>query len=127
MIAVSNPRFRALLDPLLQVGLLSPTAFVVVAGSLSSKHAAGPPDAHQPRRPNLIHQLPPPSRPQSVGCAAPRVVTRHASHHRLVQAQIRDKPFELGVLLFQLAKPVGFAALRVISDGINPAYFLRQV
>src|SRR3546814_12371827 len=66
-IAVPYPRLRDLFDPLLEVGLIGALATIVVAGSFRPEHAAGPADADLPCAANIIDQLAPPIRPQSVG------------------------------------------------------------
>ena len=112
-IAVSNPRLRDLLDPLLQVGLIGAAALVVVAGSFGPQNTAGPPDAHLPRGPNFIHQLPSPSRPQSF---------RETTSCNIALSSDRSATRRLS-----LAFSSSSWRSRFISDGIKPAYFFRQL
>ncbi len=70
-------------------GLLGQAALVIMAGSLSSKHAAGSPDALRCGRPNLINRSPPPSWPESsrdtTSCSIAPTISRPLSKTGIVQ------------------------------------------
>ena len=111
-IAVTHARLGYLPDPLLQVGLIGADATIMVARPLRPKHIASPSDADLPGAPNVVDELPPPFRPQSfrktASCSIALSSDRSANKR------------------FSLAFSSSSCRRRRISDGINPAYFLRQ-
>ncbi len=64
-IAVANPRFADLPDPLFQAGLTGATGFVMVSRGIEPQNLAGSPDRYAPINQYPIDQLALPDRPQS--------------------------------------------------------------
>lgn len=62
-ISIAYARFRDLLDPLFELGLLGALATIVVARPFRSKHRASRPDADLPSASDITDQLAPPIRP----------------------------------------------------------------
>ena len=112
-IAVAHARLGDLLRPLLQLGLIGAAPTVMVARSFRPKHAARPPDADLPRAPDIIDPLPAPIRPQSF---------RETTSCSIALSSDRSATNRLS-----FAFSSSSWRSRFISDGINPAYFLRQL
>jgi len=98
---------------LLEISVIAALATTVVAGSFRQEYAAGPADADLPRAADIIDELAPPIRPQCV---------RETTSCNIALSRLRTATRRLS---FEFSYSSWRS--RLISDGIKPAYFLRQL
>src|SRR5262245_39003644 len=112
-IAVAHAGGGNLLDPLGQLCLPSSTGAVVVGRALDRQCTASTSNAHPPDRARMIHHLPLPGRLQSF--------------RRMTSCNIALSSDRSATIFFSLTFSSSSKRSRYISDGIRPAYFLRQL
>src|SRR5262249_41530404 len=112
-IAVAHAGRRNLLDPFGQLSLPGSTGAVVVGRSLHRQRSASTSNAHPPGRTHMIHHWPLSGRPQNF--------------RRITSCNIALSSDRSATIFFSLPFSSSSWRSRFISEGIRPAYFLRQL
>src|SRR6516162_7639080 len=112
-IAIAYTRRRHILDPFDQLSLPGSTRAVVVGRSFDWQRSASPSNAYPPGRACIVHHLPLPGRLQSF--------------RRITSCSMALSSDRSATIFFNLPFSSSSWRSRFISEGINPAYFLRQL
>src|ERR1700757_112665 len=112
-IAIAHTNSRNLLDPFTQLSLPGSTGAVVVGRSFDRQRTASASNAHPPGRPYVIHHLP--------------LSDRLQNFRRITSCNIALSSDRSATIFFSLPFSSSSWRSRFISDGIKPAYFLRQL
>ena len=112
-IAVAHAGSGNLLDPFDQLCLTGSTRAIVVGRSLDRQRTASTSNAHPPGRTRMVYHLALPGRLQSF--------------RRMTSCNIALSRDRSATILFSLPFSSSRTRSRLISDGVRPAYFLRQL